>query len=150
MPDPEQQQPAPTNSRWSLDPTGGTVPPPIQTLPSVELDPRYLLRTLLPPLAPLAANGTLPGTADLFRGQYDELAPANGSVLDAAAAKVVQPREHPGGRPVGVHVGDRALQYAPDGGIAPGLVDTLQLRPYIDGVPGLSPPGMPPPWEPGR
>jgi hypothetical protein len=96
------------------------------------------------------ANGTSPAAASVFSGQYDGPAPKGGNPLDAAASSVGTSIEHPGGSPVGVNVGDRSIQYAPSGGILPGVVDTLQFRPYVQGVPGMDPPGMPAPWESGH
>jgi len=43
-----------------------------------------------------------------------------------------------------------SLQIAPEGGIIPGLIDKVEVQPYIEGVPGMGPPGMPAPWESGH
>ena len=130
-------------SPWSFDPTGGS-----SFVPSVELDPSLRL----PPSYFLpGADGTQPGTAGIFSGLYDGGASGgSGNPLDAIAGGIGKSLEHPFGSDVGVSVDDKSLQYAPQGGIIPGLVDTFQFRPYVEGVPGMGPPGMPAPWESGH
>jgi hypothetical protein len=115
---------------------------------SLELDPRLRL----PPsyFLPPEANGTAPAAGDVFGGQYDAGGGGGGNALDAAAGNVDELLQHPGGSPLGINPGAKSLQYAPQGGIIPGLIDTLRLRPYFEGVPGMGPPGMPPPWASGR
>lgn len=99
------------------------------------------------------ANGTLPGAGAPFAGQYDGPAPGGGgggNPLDAAAGNIDGTMQHPGGSPFGLNFGDKSLQYAPQGGILPGLFDKFQFKPYIEGMPGMGPPGMPAPWDPGH
>ncbi len=140
--------PPATVSPWTFDPTGGAAAAP--AAPSIDIDPKLKL----PPsyfMPQPGANGTTPAAANVFSHQYDAPAAAGPTnPLAAAAGNIGQTIEHPGGSPVGVNVGDRSLQYAPKGGIIPGLVDAVQVRPYIEGVPGMGPPGMPAPWESGH
>ena len=137
---------APVVSPWSLDPTGGAVP----AAPSIDLDPRFRLPASYFMPQP-GADGTSAAAADVFSGQFDGgPAAAPGNPLAAAAGNLDQTLQHPGGSPVGINAGDKSLQYAPQGGIIPGLLDSFQLRPYVEGVPGMGPPGMPAPWETGH
>ena len=142
----DQDTATPAPAAWSFDPTGGqaAVPaaPSIGLPPSLSLPPGYF--------ASPGANGTTPAAASVFAGQYDPGPAGSGNPLDAMAGNIGQMLEHPGGSPVGVSVGDKSLQYAPAGGIIPGLVDAFQFRPYVEGVPGMGPPGMPAPWESGH
>jgi len=141
----------PDATGWSLDPTGGAARTPAPYVPpSIELDPRFRL----PPdyfAPPLEANGTSAAAANVFSGLYDAPAPGGGgNPLEAAAGSIDRMLQHPGGSDFGVNAGSKSLQYAPTGGVIPGLIDQVQVTPYIDGVPGLSPPGMPAPWESGH
>lgn len=130
-------------SPWSFDPTGGA-----SAVPSYELDPMFRLP---PSYFFPGADGTQPAAGDPFAGMYDG-GPSGGSgnPLDAIAGDLGQTLQHPGGSPFGINPDDRSLQYAPEGGIVPGLFDTFQLRPYVEGVPWMGPPGMPAPWEFGH
>ena len=143
MPDPDSAQ---QESAWSFDPTGGqaAAPPPV----SIDLDPRLKLP---PSYFMPSGDGTQPAAGDVFSGQYDGPAPSGGgNPLDAAAGGIDQALQHPGGSAVGINAGDKSLQIAPKGGIIPGLIDKVEVQPYIEGVPGMGPPGMPAPWESGH
>jgi hypothetical protein len=86
--------------------------------------------------------------ANLFSGQYDGPGPSSGGdPLKAAAGGLGEHLKHPFGSPFGLDPGKGAFQYAPKGGILPGLLDVFKFKPYIEGVPGMGPPGMPPPWQ---
>jgi hypothetical protein len=100
---------------------------------------------------PPGADGTSAAAANIFSGQYDAgPSGGGGNPLSAAAGNIDQTLQHPGGSSVGINAGDGALQYQPSGGIVPGLFDTFQIKPYVEGVPGMSPPGMPAPWDTGH
>jgi hypothetical protein len=145
MPDTDATIGTPGQSSWSFDPTGGQSATP--AAPSGDIDSAFKL----PATYFLGADGTKPAAANIFSGQYDAGAPTpSKNPLEAAAADLDQTLQHPGGSPVGINAGDRAVQIAPQGGIIPGLVDSVEMRPYVEGVPGMGPPGMPAPWESGH
>jgi hypothetical protein len=133
MPEPGQSEKGAAAAPWSFDPTAGAPAAPY----SLDLDPKLKL----PPsyfMPPPGANGTSPATADIFKGQYDD-GGGGGSKnpLDAAAGDIKKKLEHPGGSDVGINPGAKSVQYAPEGGILPGLFDNFQFRPIFDWIPGL-------------
>jgi hypothetical protein len=138
-----------TDQGYTVSPFAAAPAAPAPEKP-YDLDPKFKL----PPsyFMPPGADGTSPAAASVFSGQYDAGGGGGGggNPLDAAAGNLDQTLQHPGGSPVGINAGEKAVQVAPQGGIIPGLIDKVQIKPYIEGVPGMGPPGMPPPWDPGH
>ena len=133
---------APGASPWSFDPTGGAAAAPsVELPPELRLPPSYFFP---------GGDGTQPAAASPFSGMFDGPSGggSGGNPLDAVAGNLDKSLQHPGGSPAGVNLGDRSFQV--EGDILPGLIDRFQVRPYVEGVPFMGPPGMPAPWDTGH